>query len=135
MTADTDPSSLLRCLLDGRRPAAHRAVVPSRNGLALPGTSGLGRDRAEVFAAVASGLQPPSASASASPGIGPGLVHQSRSEFDGGMLVVVDAGEGARRAHDDVDPGQRGRAMAARAERAGCHLSAPPRCSSTADGT
>ncbi|WP_433872175.1 roadblock/LC7 domain-containing protein [Saccharopolyspora sp. CA-218241] len=135
MTADTDPSSLLRCLLDGRRPAAQCTVVLSRDGLALPGTGGLGRDRAEAFAAVAGGLQPPSAGASAPPGTGSGLFHQSRGEFDGGVLVVVDVGEGTRLAHDDVDPGRRGRAMAARAERAGCHLSAPSQRSSTADGT
>lgn len=130
MTPDTDHTWLLDRLLDDAQPATKHAVVLSKDGLKLYDTGALSEDQAETFAAVASGIQSLSASASRALGDGSGGVRQSMSEFDGGLLVIIDAGDGtllAVLAEPESDPGFLGHKMTELVEQIGTHLVAPPR--------
>ncbi|WP_280216714.1 roadblock/LC7 domain-containing protein [Nocardia neocaledoniensis] len=79
--------------LVGRMPGAQHAVVLSADGLALAGSSGLGREDAEHLAAMASAIH------SLARGVGTrfekGLLRQSVIELEHGYMVVAEAGRGA----------------------------------------
>ena len=125
---------LLENLLD-RTPGIRHVLVLSKDGLKTCFTSGLDEDSADQLAAIASGIQSLSLSASAIFGddIGSG---QSMVEFRGGLLLSVPAGEGAHLAvvaAEDADVGVLGHNMNELVEQIGWHLTAPPRQSQPSD--
>ena len=106
------------------------ALVLSRDGLKLCHTSGLVRDRADQLAAIAAGVQALSHGASVEFGDGSGGVRQSMTEFGGGILFIVDAGQGAHLAlltTADADVGLVGHTMNELVEQIGEFLVAPAR--------
>ncbi|MEU5884975.1 roadblock/LC7 domain-containing protein [Spirillospora sp. NPDC047279] len=110
-------------------PGLRHVLVSSRDGLKICRTAGLDEDRADQLAAIASGIQSLSLSASAEfgTGISAGL---SMVEFAGGLLLIVPAGAGAHMAAvaaDDADVGLVGHNMNELVERIGPFLSAAPR--------
>ncbi|SFC21755.1 roadblock/LC7 domain-containing protein [Streptomyces aidingensis] len=123
----------LTWLLDGlldRTPGARHALVLSRDGLKLCHTPELSEDQADQLAAISAGIQSLSHGASVEFGDGTGGVRQSMTEFYGGILFIVEAGEGAHLAvvaAEDSDPGLIGHNMNELVEQLGEHLSAPPR--------
>jgi len=120
---------LLQNLVDNT-PGATHALVLSRDGLKLCHTSGLAMDRADQLAAIAAGVQALSHSASVEFGDGSGGVRQSMTEFHGGILFIVEAGEGAHLAvlaDEDADVGLIGHTMDELVEQLGAFLVAPPR--------
>ncbi|MEV0615081.1 roadblock/LC7 domain-containing protein [Nonomuraea sp. NPDC050404] len=128
-TSDQELAWLLENLLE-RTPQARYAVVLSRDGLRLSHTAALSVDRADQLAAIASGIQSLSYGASVEFGDGTGGLRQSMTEFHGGLLFIVEAGEGAHLAvvaGDDADPGVIGHNMNELVEQIGEHLTAPPR--------
>lgn len=119
---------LLENLLS-RTPGIRHVLVLSKDGLKMSFTSNLDIDQADQLAAIASGIQSLSLSASAEFGhsIGAG---QSMVEFSGGLLLVVPAGEGANLAvvaESDADVGVIGHNMNELVEQIGQHLTAAPR--------
>ncbi|GAA2215806.1 roadblock/LC7 domain-containing protein [Nonomuraea monospora] len=132
-TSDQELAWLLESLLE-RTPQARYAVVLSRDGLRLSHTAALSVDRADQLAAIASGIQSLSYGASIEFGDGTGGLRQSMTEFHGGLLFIVEAGEGAHLAvvaGDDADPGVIGHNMNELVEQIGEHLTAPPRAPQT----
>ncbi|GAA3535143.1 roadblock/LC7 domain-containing protein [Nonomuraea rosea] len=132
-TSDQELAWLLENLLE-RTPQARYAVVLSRDGLRLSHTAALSVDRADQLAAIASGIQSLSYGASIEFGDGTGGLRQSMTEFHGGLLFIVEAGEGAHLAvvaGDDADPGVIGHNMNELVEQIGEHLTAPPRAPQT----
>jgi predicted regulator of Ras-like GTPase activity (Roadblock/LC7/MglB family) len=128
-TTDRDLGWLLENLL-ARTPGTRHALVLSKDGLKLCRTSGLSVDQADQLAAIASGIQSLSYGASVEFGDGTGGVRQSMTEFHGGLLFVVEAGEGAHLAvvaADHADVGLIGHRMHELVEQIGEHLTAPPR--------
>jgi predicted regulator of Ras-like GTPase activity (Roadblock/LC7/MglB family) len=128
-TADQDLEWLLENLLS-KTPGTRHVLVLSRDGLKLCHTSGLTRDRADQLAAIASGIQSLSCGASIEFGDGTGGVRQSMTEFHGGLLFIVEAGEGAHLAvvaSDEADVGLIGHNMHEMVEQIGEYLTAPPR--------
>ncbi|KAB8196776.1 roadblock/LC7 domain-containing protein [Nonomuraea phyllanthi] len=128
-TADQELAWLLENLLE-RTPQTRHALVLSRDGLRLSHTSALSTDRADQLAAIASGIQSLSYGASVEFGDGTGGLRQSMTEFHGGMLFIVEAGDGAHLAvvaRDDADPGLIGHNMNELVEQIGEYLTAPPR--------
>ncbi|CAN3983116.1 MULTISPECIES: roadblock/LC7 domain-containing protein [Kitasatospora] len=126
---DRDLDWLLENLLTNT-PGTRHALVLSADGLKLCHTSGLGNDRADQLAAIASGLQSLAHGASIEFGDGTGGVRQSMTEFHGGVLCIVAAGEGAHLAvvtDEDADVGVVGHNMHGLIEQIGVHLSAPAR--------
>jgi predicted regulator of Ras-like GTPase activity (Roadblock/LC7/MglB family) len=120
---------LLENLLQ-RTPGSRHALVLSRDGLKLCHSAGLTVDKADQLAAIASGIQSLCHGASVEFGDGSGGVRQSMTEFYGGLLFVVDAGNGAHLAliaDDDADVGLIGHNMHELVEQIGEHLAAPPR--------
>lgn len=102
----------------------------SRDGLKLCRTAGRTVDQADQLAAIASGMQSLSHGASIEFGDGSGGVRQSMTEFHGGLLFIVQAGEGAHLAvvaSDDADPGVIGHNMSELVEQLSEYLSAAPR--------
>src|ERR1044072_3947805 len=100
--------------LQEKTPGARDALVLSRDGRKLCLTSGLSVDQADQLAAIASGIQSLSHGASIEFGDGSGGVRQSMTEFHGGILFIVEAGEGAHLAvvaHDEADGGRNGHNM------------------------
>ncbi|WP_327289846.1 roadblock/LC7 domain-containing protein [Streptomyces sp. NBC_01198] len=133
-TTDRSLDWLLENLL-ARTPGARHALVLSRDGLKLCLSSGLSADRADQLAAIASGIQSLSHGASMEFGDGSGGVRQSMTEFHGGILFIVEAGEGAHLAvigDDGADPGIVGHTMNELVEQIGSYLRADPR--GTGDG-
>ena len=111
-------------------PGAMHALVLSRDGLKLCHTSKLPEDKADQLAAIAAGVQALSHSASVEFGDGTGGVRQSMTEFHGGLLFIVEAGEGAHLAvlaADTADVGLIGHRMDELVEQMGVFLTAPPR--------
>jgi predicted regulator of Ras-like GTPase activity (Roadblock/LC7/MglB family) len=111
-------------------PGATHALVLSRDGLKLCHTRSLTVDRADQLAAIAAGVQALSHSASVEFGDGSGGVRQSMTEFHGGILFIVEAGEGAHLAvlaSDEADVGLIGHTMDELVEQIGGFLTAPPR--------
>lgn len=106
------------------------ALVLSRDGLKLCHTSALTVDRADQLAAIASGIQSLSYGASIEFGDGNGGVRQSMIEFHGGLLFIVEAGEGAHLAvvaSEAADVGLVGHNMNELVEQLGDYLTAVPR--------
>lgn len=115
--------------LQVRTPGIRHVLVLSKDGLKLCFTAGLDVDQADQLAAIASGIQSLSLSASAEFGAGFGA-GQSMAEFPGGMLLIVPAGEGAHLAvvaADDADVGVVAHNMNELVEQIGGYLTAPPR--------
>ena len=120
---------LLEGLLE-RTPGVRHVLALSRDGLKLCHTSGLGRDSADHLAAIAAGVQSLAQSASMEFGDGGGGVRQAMAEFYGGLLFIVEAGEGAHLAvltREDADPGLVGHNMSELVEQMGEYLTTPPR--------
>ena len=133
-TTDGDLGWLLVKLLE-RTPGTRHALLLSRDGLKLCGTPELSVDQADQLAANASGIQSLSHGASIEFGDGTGGVRQSMTEFHGGLLFIVEAGEGAHLAvvaDDDADAGVIGHNMDELVEQLGEYLSAPPRAPESA---
>ncbi|WP_431772080.1 roadblock/LC7 domain-containing protein [Streptomyces cucumeris] len=128
-TTDRSLDWLLENLLE-KTPGSRHALVLSRDGLKLCLTSGLSVDQADQLAAIASGIQSLAHGASIEFGDGSGGVRQSMTEFHGGILFIVEAGEGAHLAvvaHDDADVGVIGHNMNELVEQIGDYLRAAPR--------
>ncbi|GAA2092865.1 roadblock/LC7 domain-containing protein [Actinomadura alba] len=120
---------LLENLLE-RTPETRHALVLSKDGLKLCHSSGLTVDQADQLAAIASGIQSLSYGASAEFGDGTGGLRQSMTEFHGGLMFIVEAGEGAHLAvvaTDDADVGVIGHNMHELVEQLGEYLVAQPR--------
>jgi predicted regulator of Ras-like GTPase activity (Roadblock/LC7/MglB family) len=128
-TTDRSLDWLLDNLLD-KTPGGRHALVLSKDGLKLCRTGGLEVDQADQLAAIASGIQSLSYGASVEFGDGSGGVRQSMTEFHGGILFIVEAGDGAHLAllaSDDADVGVIGHNMNEMVEQIGEHLTTPPR--------
>ncbi|MFD3335651.1 roadblock/LC7 domain-containing protein [Streptomyces sp. NPDC058700] len=128
-TTDEKLSWLLEGLLE-RTPATRHALVLSRDGLKLCRTSGLSVDQADQLAAIAAGIQSLSHGASVEFGDGSGGVRSAMAEFYGGILFIVEAGDGAHLAlvaDEDADAGLVGHNMSELVEQLGEHLVARPR--------
>jgi predicted regulator of Ras-like GTPase activity (Roadblock/LC7/MglB family) len=125
--------SQLDWLLEGlleRTPGTRHALVLSRDGLKLCRTPELSEDQADQLAAISAGIQSLSHGASIEFGDGNGGVRQAMAEFYGGILFIVEAGDGAHLAvvaREDADPGLIGHNMNELVEQLGEHLGAPPR--------
>ena len=132
MSTPESEAAGLEWLLDNlqrRTPGIQHVLVLSRDGLKMCFTAGLDADRADQLAAIASGIQSLSLSASAEFGHGLGA-GQSMAEFPGGMLLIVPAGEGAHLAvvaAGDADVGVIGHNMNELVEQRGQYLTAAPR--------
>ncbi|MFW5420128.1 roadblock/LC7 domain-containing protein [Nocardiopsis sp. CNT-189] len=130
-TTDSNLEWLLQGLVDDT-PGARHALVLSRDGLKLCHTSGLAVDQADQLAAIAAGVQALAHGASVEFGDGSGGVRNSMTEFHGGILFIVDAGEGAHLAlvaAEDSDVGLIGHNMEGLIEQIGAFLTAAPRSS------
>ncbi|MER6098074.1 roadblock/LC7 domain-containing protein [Streptomyces sp. NPDC001728] len=128
-TTDEKLSWLLEGLLE-RTPGTRHALVLSRDGLKLCRTDGLSVDQADQLAAIAAGIQSLSHGASVEFGDGTGGVRSAMAEFYGGILFIVEAGEGAHLAlvaDEDADAGLVGHNMSELVEQLGEHLVARPR--------
>ncbi|MGW0081575.1 roadblock/LC7 domain-containing protein [Streptomyces sp. NPDC003393] len=140
MTAPAAAVTELTWLMEGlleRTPGTRHALVLSRDGLKLCHTRELSEDRADQLAAISAGIQSLSHGASVEFGDGTGGVRQSMTEFYGGILFIVEAGEGAHVAvvaDEDAEPGLIGHNMHELVEQLGEYLSAPPR-DPAGDGT
>jgi predicted regulator of Ras-like GTPase activity (Roadblock/LC7/MglB family) len=133
-TTDRDLDWLLENLLTNT-PDSRHALVLSADGLKLCHSTGLTEDQADQLAAIASGIQSLAHGASIEFGDGTGGVRQSMTEFHGGILCIVEAGQGAHLAvvtEDSADVGLVGHNMHALIEQIGEFLSAPPRENATA---
>jgi predicted regulator of Ras-like GTPase activity (Roadblock/LC7/MglB family) len=129
MATDANLTWMLESLVEQTAGANH-ALVLSRDGLKLCHTSGLDIDKADQLAAIAAGVQALSQGASVEFGDGTGGVRQSMTEFHGGILFIVEAGEGAHLAvlaAEDADVGLIGHRMNELVEQIGAFLTAPPR--------
>ncbi|MEU1230693.1 roadblock/LC7 domain-containing protein [Streptomyces sp. NPDC005828] len=128
-TTDEKLSWLLEGLLE-RTPGTRHALVLSRDGLKLCRTPELSVDQADQLAAIAAGIQSLSHGASVEFGDGTGGVRSAMAEFYGGILFIVEAGEGAHLAlvaDEDADAGIVGHNMSELVEQLGEHLVARPR--------
>ncbi|MBT2447706.1 roadblock/LC7 domain-containing protein [Streptomyces sp. ISL-43] len=128
-TTDETLNWLLEGLLE-RTPGARHALVLSRDGLKLCRTPELSVDQADQLAAIAAGIQSLSHGASIEFGDGTGGVRSAMAEFYGGILFIVEAGEGAHLAlvaDEDADAGLVGHNMSELVEQLGEHLIARPR--------
>ena len=135
-TTDRDLDWLLENLLE-RTPETRHALVLSKDGLKLCHTYGLSVDQADQLSAIASGIQSLAYGASAEFGDGSGGLRQSMTEFHGGLLFIVEAGEGAHLAvvaTDDADVGLIGHNMHELVEQLGEYLVAAPRESQQGTG-
>jgi predicted regulator of Ras-like GTPase activity (Roadblock/LC7/MglB family) len=120
---------LLENLLQRTRGARH-ALVLSRDGLKLCRTPELSIDQADQLAAIAAGIQSLSHGASIEFGNGQGGVRSAMTEFYGGLLLIVEAGDGAHLAviaSEEADVGLVGHNMSELVEQLGEHLVSPPR--------
>ncbi|AVH58079.1 MULTISPECIES: roadblock/LC7 domain-containing protein [Streptomyces] len=130
-TADEKLFRLIEGLLE-RTPGARHALVLSRDGLKLCRTPELSVDQADQLAAIAAGIQSLSLGASVEFGDGSGGVRSAMAEFYGGILFIVDAGDGAHLAlvtAEDADAGLVGHNMSELVKQLGEHLSPRPRTS------
>ncbi|CAL9537882.1 Serine protease inhibitor [Streptomyces sp. enrichment culture] len=133
MTGTTTADDKLTWLIEGllqRTPGTRHALVLSRDGLKLCRTPELTADQADQLAAIAAGIQSLSHGASVEFGDGTGGVRSAMAEFYGGVLFIVEAGEGAHLAvvtAEDADAGLVGHNMSELVEQLGEHLTARPR--------
>jgi predicted regulator of Ras-like GTPase activity (Roadblock/LC7/MglB family) len=129
MTTDANLTWMLESLVEQTAGATH-ALVLSRDGLKLCHTTGLDVDKADQLAAIAAGVQALSQGASVEFGDGTGGVKHSMTEFHGGILFIVEAGEGAHLAvvaGEDADVGLIGHRMNELVEQIGAFMTSPPR--------
>ncbi len=129
MATDANLTWMLESLVEQTAGATH-ALVLSRDGLKLCHTSGLSIDQADQLSAIAAGVQALSQGASVEFGDGTGGVRHSMTEFHGGILFIVEAGEGAHLAvlaSEEADVGLIGHRMNELVEQIGAFLIAPPR--------
>jgi len=129
MATDANLTWMLESLLEQTAGANH-ALVLSRDGLKLCHTAALSVDKADQLAAIAAGVQALSQGASMEFGDGTGGVRHSMTEFHGGILFIVEAGEGAHLAvlaAEEADVGLIGHRMNELVEQIGAFLTAPPR--------
>jgi predicted regulator of Ras-like GTPase activity (Roadblock/LC7/MglB family) len=129
MATDANLTWMLESLVDQTAGASH-ALVLSRDGLKLCHTSGLSVDKADQLAAIAAGVQALAQGASVEFGDGTGGVRHSMTEFHGGILFIVEAGEGAHLAvvaAEEADVGLIGHRMNELVEQIGAFLTVPPR--------
>ncbi|MGW8377435.1 roadblock/LC7 domain-containing protein [Streptomyces sp. ODS28] len=129
MITDSKLDWLLENLLE-RTPGTRHALVLSRDGLKLCRTPELTVDQADQLAAISAGIQSLSHGASVEFGTGGGGVRQAMAEFYGGILFVVEAGDGAHLAvvaDEEAEVGVIGHNMNELVEQLGEYLSAPPR--------
>jgi len=129
MATDANLTWMLESLVEQTAGANH-ALVLSRDGLKLCHTCGLSVDKADQLAAIAAGVQALSQGASVEFGDGTGGVRHSMTEFHGGILFIVEAGEGAHLAvlaAEEADVGLIGHRMNELVEQIGAFLTAPPR--------
>ncbi|MFD6417221.1 roadblock/LC7 domain-containing protein [Streptomyces sp. NPDC060194] len=131
MTSTTDEKLnwLLERLIE-RTPGARHALVLSRDGLKLCRTPELTVDQADQLSAIAAGIQSLSYGASIEFGDGTGGIRSAMTEFYGGVLFIVEAGEGAHLAvvaTETADAGLIGHNMSELVEQLGEHLRAEPR--------
>jgi predicted regulator of Ras-like GTPase activity (Roadblock/LC7/MglB family) len=129
MATDANLTWMLESLVEQTAGASH-ALVLSRDGLKLCHTNGLSIDKADQLAAIAAGVQALSQGASVEFGDGTGGVRHSMTEFHGGILFIVEAGEGAHLAvlaSEEADVGLIGHRMNELVEQIGGFLTAPPR--------
>ncbi|SCK11189.1 Predicted regulator of Ras-like GTPase activity, Roadblock/LC7/MglB family [Streptomyces sp. AmelKG-E11A] len=125
-TVDDTFTWLLEDLL-ARTPGARHALVLSRDGLKLCRTPELSVDQADQLAAIAAGIHSLSHGASVEFGNGGGGVRSAMAEFHGGVLFIVEAGQGAHVAviaDEDAEAGTVGRHMSELVGQLGAHLSA-----------
>jgi predicted regulator of Ras-like GTPase activity (Roadblock/LC7/MglB family) len=136
-TVDDSFAWLLEGLL-ARTPGARHALVLSRDGLKLCRTPELSVDQADQLAAIAAGIHSLSHGASVEFGNGKGGVRSAMAEFHGGVLFIVEAGQGAHIAviaDEDADAGLVGHHMSELVDQLGAHLTAQARAADdTADG-
>ncbi|MET9255455.1 roadblock/LC7 domain-containing protein [Streptomyces sp. NPDC048182] len=128
-TTDNSLTWLLQRLLE-QTPGTRHALVLSRDGLKLCWTEYLSLDQADQLAAICSGIQALAQGASMEFGDGTGGVRHSMTEFHGGLLFIVEAGQGAHLAvvaDESADPGVVGHQMTELVEQIGEHLRAEPR--------
>lgn len=128
-TTDNSLTRLLESLLE-RTPGTRHALVVSRDGLRLCWSRHLTLDQADQLAAICSGIQALAQGASVEFGNGGGGVRHSMTEFHGGLLFIVEAGDDAHLAvvaEDGADPGVVGHEMTELVERIGEHPRAEPR--------
>lgn len=128
-TTDNSLTWLLQKLL-ADTPGTRHALVLSRDGLKLCWTSNLTLDQADQLAAICSGIQALAQGTSVEFGDGSGGVRHSMTEFHGGLLCIVEAGDGAHLAvvaQEDADPGVVGHQMTELVEQLSEHLRAEPR--------
>ncbi|MFF8908741.1 roadblock/LC7 domain-containing protein [Streptomyces olivaceoviridis] len=128
-TTDNSLTWLLKNLLE-RTPGTRHALVLSRDGLKLCWTEHMTVDQADQLAAICSGMQALSQGASVEFGDGSGGVRHAMTAFHGGLLFIVEAGEGAHLAvvaQESADPGVVGHQMTELVEQIGDHLRAEPR--------
>jgi predicted regulator of Ras-like GTPase activity (Roadblock/LC7/MglB family) len=105
-----------------------KAVILSRDGLAIGASASLTREDSEYLSAVAAGFQ--SLARGAGHHFGGGAVRQTIVEMDSAFLFVTAAGEGsclAVLAASDVDAGLVAYEMTVLVKRVGEHLSVNPR--------
>ena len=129
MATDANLTWMLASLVEQTAGATH-ALVLSRDGLKLCHTAGLSVDKADQLSAIAAGVQALSQGASVEFGDGTGGVRHSMTEFHGGILFIVEAGEGAHLAvlaSEEADVGLIGHRMNELVEQIGAFLVAPPR--------
>ena len=128
----------LDCLLDDlvtRVAQIDKAVILSRDGLAIGASAGLSREDAEHLSAVASGFQ--SLARGVGQHFGGGQPRQTIVEMDNIFLFVTSAGEGSCLAvlsPATADVGLIAYEMAILVKRVGPHLSVLPRPATAGDG-
>ncbi len=118
-----------------RVPDIDKAVILSRDGLAIAASGGLTREDSEHLAAVASGFQ--SLARGAGRHFGGGQVRQTIVEMDTAFLFVTAAGEGSCLAvlsPARADAGLVAYEMAILVKRVGQHLSVNPRPATAGEG-
>ncbi|MFJ5646129.1 roadblock/LC7 domain-containing protein [Streptomyces sp. NPDC093223] len=128
-TTDNSLSWLLQSLI-ASTPAARHALVLSRDGLKLSWTEDLTVDRADQLAAICSGVQALAQGAAIGFGDGTGGVHHSMMAFEGGLVFILTAGDGAHLAvvtRPEADPGTVGTQMSEIVDQLGDHLRAEQR--------
>jgi predicted regulator of Ras-like GTPase activity (Roadblock/LC7/MglB family) len=131
-------SGELDWLLDdlvGRVAQVEKAVILSRDGLAIGASSGLRREDAEHLSAIAAGFQ--SLARGAGRHFGGGHARQTIVEMESAFLFVTAAGEGSCLAvlsSASADVGLVAYEMAVLVKRVGLHLSVNPRPVPTDDG-
>ena len=129
------PGQQLSCLLDDlgdRVEYFQRAVILSRDGLAVAASRDLSREDAEHLSALAAGVQ--SLARGAGEHFGVGEVRQTIIELDQAFLFVTAAGHGSCLAvlcSSSADAGLMAYEMAMLVKRAGPHLAAHPRFPAT----